>query len=477
MGRDRDGVLGGPVGVSAALSGTHANHAIGLNDCYLSMTVKVEKDVPSPAVELLWMPGVGIYFYYHNTGGVGIYSAAMGGKLIACPSLWGRIVQLDFFLDRSDLMYIYIDGTYLGSISIAVGVAENLTATTINMGGRYTAENRTTFIEQARLFVINPANFPTRPQMDAIALERYTDPDVESKTLKDRPTYAVERRVDIPLVDDDQDATTVVNWGTGAATFTIGSGKIFKEVRTQAERSIITSPSEDWYCFDITHNASATADISCVQGSYIAELVYKDIDYHIGLSAARLFYMFNAGAAERLYFDITSPAYSLICTTNSVPYVNNMQLAGASKYGIQELNVMHYVYDATANLFRPVVNGQFLHSSAVAADLNLSGNVSIQYGISTRIDGLLALRLWNVAGAPSTDYAEIIKRRVLNPWNALENTFTGMVLRANYEMKMDAIQPGSSTIVRNRANLGVCDLGISGGATFASSTVKVISGT
>lgn len=474
-GRDRLGILGKKFGIAAALSGTDSEFAVHLKD-FMAEWIGYAPEIGTGYYISLSEDTGKIYFYTTSTGRIAL---TIGGTTVQSDVLdpivsESGLLHCIVFGKRDGNAYFFASGVEAGLDSIAAESTTDINSDTVKIGGRQTSGSVPIEIQAlARLFVIDSADFPNDTQRKAIVKERFLDPDNESPTIIDLGLDGAAKRLDVDLVDANQDGATVPNNGAGGDP-TIGSGLLWRQVRTQAERAAIAIPNENWFCFDKTHNAIGTADIGCAQGSYIAELIYCDIDYHFGLSAARLFYMFNAGATERFYLDITSPAYSLICTTNGVPHVVNLQQAGSSRYGIHGIHIVHFVYDADTNQYKPIVNGQVLKTVAVTADLNLSGNVSTQFGIATRRDGLMGLRLWNWDSLP-LGWENEIYRRVINPWEGSElyGKTKDDGLKGEWLGKAGA-QSVSATSVKNQVQPGTGDLPISGGDTWGESRVLAV---
>jgi len=323
-----------------------------------------------------------------------------------------------------------------------------------------------------RLFVIDPANFPTEAERNAIVAERWANPDAESPTLAARTNYATERRVDVDFSDTEYNDTTVVNNGTGAATFTIGGGLAWSAVRSVAERATPMKPAENWYYFDPTHEATATDDLGGVAGSAICEIIYADIDKLMPATdyLARIF----QGAGD--YFALIATAGTTIYAqqahggTTINTYLKN---AGYRSVSLDGVHVLHMYVSTADGVQRIMVDGQSHFWGATVGSLDMSGNVTPKFGDSSMHDGILAMRLWNTAGA-MTNVVASLQARVPNPWE-VPTTLAGATLIGNWEMKMDAVQPASSTVLVNRANPGTCDLTISAG-TFSSTTRLAVRG-
>jgi len=389
----------------------------------------------------------------------------------------GHLFHVFAFGDRGGSVYFYIDGEAIGSADISAEVATNINSDTVLIGGQMLANaagHRFTLL--ARLFVLS-GTFPTADEMAAIAMQRYLDPDAESPTLAARANYATERRLDVDFVDIDQDGTTVTNNGTGG-DLTIGGGLRWRECRTQAERTAITIPDENWYSFDESHEATnAAANLSCVQGSYVCEIVYKDTIVPQATNDT-YFELRASGGDERLRMNqqAVGNAYNLAARSNATWYGEDVYRDGYAEYGRNGLHVSAIITDADADTRMIYINGVLVNTVAMPPDLNLSGNINIKYGEDTARDGILAIRIWNAASLPA-DYTDIIKRRVTNPWTVTDG-FSGMTLRANWECRINASisQPAGSTLIKNQANPGTGDLTISGGGTLADSTVLAVRG-
>lgn len=476
MGRDRLGILGGPVGAAAALSDTDAEYTIGTNDFIVEATVNV-KWITNAAADsyLIWCSDGAVDWYFHlRQTMIGIWIDGNSYLSTAVENMSGRTVHVMVFCDRSGNAYYYLDGAYVDSDDISAKSGSALDGTVLNVGGTNGANQRCDACQMARLFILSGA-FPTAGEMAAIAAERFVNPDAESPTLALRAAYATERRLDVDFVDIDQDGTTVTNNGTGGA-LTIGGGLNWYAVRTQAERTAIVTPEEDWYIFDETHLASnGAADLGCVQGSYVLEALVRDTIYPI--TNQNIYQFRNAGNTDSLQWRVNAvDQYNLQTKVDGGFTTTVLDGPGYSEYGRHGLHVWHQVYDADGNASWTCINGQCVDDGTPAADLDLSGNMALQIDNTLCRGGILGIRIWNSASLPA-DWATIIKRRVYNPWTVTDG-FTGMTLRANYECRIsDAIaQPVDSTVIKNQANPPTGDLTISGGGTLANSTVLAVRG-
>jgi hypothetical protein len=478
IGRDRLGILGGPVGAAAALSGTHANHAPGTNDILAALSFKADRNDAVTYTYVYAADSAGVFrIGIRQADGFPFIEIAANRYFgTAIPNPWGRVVDLLVCADRNGSVYFYYDnGIACGSVDISADVATDITSQQAEIGGVCVAgSGRVQHVQAVRFHVVLAANFPTAAQRAAIGAELHQNPDAESPTLAGLTGYAAACRIVLTFIDVDQDGTTVANaGGTGAATFTIGGGLAWRNVRTQAERSMISTPGEDWYCFDATHNAALGAtDLGCVAGSYVLELPYKDL---ATATRAAYLWLINKGANEQVYdyFAGASNQHSMPLVTGGGAVNRTLYINGYSEYARNAINILHQLYDAVNNRYQAFLNGCRVWDSAVVADLDLTGAITVTFDSSINRVGLMALRLWNAASLPA-DYATIIRRRVVNPWTTTDG-FTGMTLRGNWTGRKTAQAP-TDTFLENAAQPGVGRLAISGGAQWQNARVLAVKG-
>lgn len=482
-GRDRMGILGAPFGAtSVPLTNGHAQNIIGLNDVYAEVIFNLPEDPISSFSWIRVAAAPSFRLGINTTDGRPIVWIT---SQFFCPDSISdhkkRRLHLFYFLHRSGSAYVYEPATgYSSSIDISAEVATDITSNTLWIAGDATGPGRTAALCQlARLFVIDPADFPNADERAAIVSDRHFNPDVESPILAARTNYDAERRLHVPLDNVPQDGTTVPNLGTGGDP-TIGGGKKWYEVRTVAEKATIIKPDEDWYSLDNAHKASVAADIGCIQGSYIKETVYKDARYPLG---NRYIAGLWKGIEEQFsvrYVSSTLQGFLVHIRTNNINYDFVIEgMTGYSKYGRDGLNVLHQVYDAVANKAYVFVNRQKIKTLSIADDLDLSGSTNIctgTAGSSINGKGWLAHRLWNWPSLPD-GWEEEIHRRVANPWRIFEghpwghDPATG--LKGNWEGRAGA-QLTDSLVVKNLAQPTVGDLIIQPATSWGASRVRLL---
>jgi hypothetical protein len=473
IGRDRLGILGDRFWSGGSIRGDSAQHVIGLDDAYISLRTQINYD-SNYASCILWWDSAGTWglIYQKSNNSFNLWTS-VGSTYLAAPDLYGRVVDIDLFWDRDGLAYLYIDGQFSDSASVSASTSTNMSGSLHYIGGRQGTSWAAEFISQARLFVIGSDDFPALAERNAIAAQNFNRPDEEPRALLERPNHDTEKRIDLPIIDVDQDGTTVPNDGTGV-DFIIQNVLEFRDVRTVAEGHAIVKPDEDWYAFDAPHNATnGSSLLGCSQGSYITEAVYKNLGF--GFLASGYQWRITASAVtEVMEARISSVTSSLIwrMRSNSLYHEDVIFKIGEySEYARYGLWVSHLIYDADSNEFSVEANGHLLTIPAtIVADLDLSGSCNVQFD-GGEYGGLLALRIWNAASLP-VGWREQIARRVHNPWTVKEG-FAGMTLRANYEGRAGAQKP-SSLILPNQAQPGAGDLTISGSDTWGESRVLVM---
>lgn len=480
-GRDRLGILGASVGTAVALSGAHANHVVGLNDFYIECIAYIDPSGTSPTAGNFMQCGAGAHrwllLYHRPTSRLRLYIDSLDSYSNPIDNATSRWIACSAFVHRAGLAYFYCNGSFIGSADVSSKVAVDLISNEVLSFGRTSIPQYDPVSGQlARLFVIDPANFPSEAERNAIVAERWANPDAESPTLYARTNYATERRVDVNCNDVNYNATTLANAGTGAATFTIGGGLAWSAVRSVAERAAIEVPVRDWYAFDTTHEATATADIGCVDGASIVEIIYRDL--HRCPMATDYLAQIAAGAGDYLYLR-ASGANTIFaqCAHNGSTVNTYLTTTGYKPISLDGIHVLHMYVDQTGNRQAIYIDGQRHMWSAAAVAQALSGNLTLKLGDSSQYDGIVAMRLWNVAVGLTGDVPAAIYGRVGNPWVA-PTTLCGATLRGNWEMRLDASigQGASSTLVKNLANPGTGDLTISGAGTWASSTKMAVRG-
>jgi len=481
QGRDRLGMLGRPFGVSsAALSGTDTEFRLGTADFIMEYVGLIPYDTSDPTrQDLMRATEDANDFVLSFRQSSNCFRLTLGGtsSTSSSPSfdIAGHLFHLIVFGDRSGNAYFYLDGEPLGSVDISGEVAININSDTVLVGGQVLGSAAGhDFTMLARLFVLSDA-FPTSGECANIAKNRYLNPDAESPVLAARAAYATERRLDVDFIDTHEDATTIVNHGTGS-DLTIRGGLEFNECRVQAERTAIDSPQDNWYSLDESHDASGTGDIGLAVGSYIVETVYKDIT-HPGIGDP-LYEIQDASANERARINIQS---NITITTqfrvNGTFKTIALYDASGAEYGRHGLHVVHQLFEPDTGNCYSYVNGQKIGEVSTVDDLDLSGAVTVDFGDNNIIDGLLAIRVWNLAGAsaplPSDYHAEILQR-VINPWS-IDGAFASMGLKGRWELR-DGAQLSGSTTITNLANPGTCDLTVSGGSTFGDARIVKLRG-
>ena len=473
-GRDQLGLYGGPISVgSGAMSVTDSEVVIGLNDFMIEFWAIRSHEKQC-------------YILYFS-GGVQCSLVGVPGTdqlrlnlpvstyILSNNFVGDRLIHGLVFAHRSGYAYAYmdnVDGYAETGKDISGDAASNLNANNVYWGGRLGGgESILRTLAMARLFIIDPSDFPDEDERMAIAAQRFDAPTVESPALARRTNYATERRIDVDFVDVDQIATTVPNHGT-APDLTIGSTKAWRHVRTRVASTAMERPPVDWFHLDGTHTTSAsTVALGCSSGSFISEAVALDL--HVGptLSAWYLWRVANAAATEAIGLYYYNNEWRQELRTNSVNYINTMWEPGQSDFGRYQRSVFHTVYDADAGKVYHLINNQILRTLTVAQALNLSGNVDISF--AARGTRILAGRLWN--GSLPSDWRDVTAARVSYPWT-VDRTFTGMDLKANHELSATA-QEADSTVIKNRAQASIGDLKISGSDDYGTARLMAMRGT
>jgi len=464
----------------AGATNTDALYAIGTADALLHVLAKPTKTAGETLCYLMNADDatnirLGIR-YTDDKPFIEIGAATYVSSAAISVSPWGRVVDLWAMLDRSGSCYFYADGVACGSIDISADVGTDIDSDTIEIGGRLVAtEGWSGVVMQAHEHVL-AGTFPTADERAAIAMQRFLNPDAESPVLAARAAYATERRLDVDFVDTFYNATTVANHGTGG-DLTIGGGLQFRDCRTRAERSAISIPDDSWYCLDQSHDASVTANLGCSAGTYIIETIYKEII--VPGNSSQLFEIRNATGNDQCRLNINGSGDYLVQLrmngTYKTLYLFNQ---GNPEYGRGGLNVLHQVFAADVVDYYVYLNAQqFGQKLANPDDLDLSGNVTVDFGDPSWVDGIIAIRVWNTAGGSSSlpaGWADEIRDRVINPWET-SGAFAGMTLRGNWELR-DGAQLSGSTTITNLANPGTCDLTVSGGSTFGDARIVKLRG-
>jgi len=395
------------------------------------------------------------------------------------PSPWGRVVDLWGMLDRSASAYFLCDGATCGDVDISADVATDIDSDTMEIGGRLVAtEGWSGVILAAGQFILSGA-FPTSGEMAAITVERLLNPDTESPTMLLRGAYATERRLDVDFNVEgifealDYNDTTVPNHGTGG-DLTIGGGLQWDDVRAVAERCAISIPANDWYTFDATHEATVTADLGGVNGDAICEIIYKDIDRAFGYTDELVEVSGGGGDYFEIYSIWATRGIRVEAVGTGTHLLFYLSGAGRLPVSLNGLHVCHMYRASGANRMKILVDG-IIHGwgASVAAAIDLSGNLDIKLGDSSMWDGILALRVWNVASG-MTDPDALLRERASNPWE-VPATLAGGTLIANYELRAGA-QMASSTTIVNQAPGAAGPLTISGGGTIGNITTLAVRG-
>lgn len=478
--RDRLAMLGAPFGAgSEALSDTDTEYRLGTSDFIMEYVGRIPYDVTDPArQDLMRATEDANDFILSFRQSSNCFRLTVGGTSRTSDSpafdIVGHLFHLMVFADRSGDVYFYLDGEALGNSDISGEAATDITSDTVLIGGQMlgTAAGSELTLS-SRLFILSGA-FPTDGERATIAEDRFLAPDTESLTLSTRSGYATERRIDIDLVDTYADSTTVANHGTGG-DFSLSGGLQFDECRVQAEAVRISVPKDNWYTLDENHDAGVTADIGCAVGAYIVEAVYKDIT-HPGIGDP-LFEIQDSTGNERSRINIQSNiTVSSQLRIGGVFKTLLVYNASGSEYGRSGLHVLHQLFAPDPDDYYCYVNGNKIgEKTSIGSDLDLSGALTIDFGHSSLRDGLVALRVWNLAGASAPlpdNYVEEIYARVRDPWST-EGAFSSMTLRGNWELRESAQLPGSTTIT-NLANPGTGDLTVSGGDTFGDARYLIV---
>ena len=181
-GRDRLGILGGPVGANAALSDTDAQYTIGTADFVVECIFKFS---PQDYVGAhtsgmpMWSDDGGTDWYLicrydDDRMAIWIDGATYYGTIDS--NVIGRRVHVIVFCDRDGNAYFYLDGAANGTDDISAKSASDLDGTVMEIGGKNGGYGRIDDVSQSRLFVLS-GTFPTAAEMQAIATERFLNPD------------------------------------------------------------------------------------------------------------------------------------------------------------------------------------------------------------------------------------------------------------------------------------------------------------
>jgi len=108
FGRDRLAILGGPVGAAAALSATHANHAIGTNDFMVEAIVYIAASyAPTSTADLILKTAGGaatmIYVFHRGINKLRLYIGSSNYYSTLLTDYVGRWLHVIVFADRDGL--------------------------------------------------------------------------------------------------------------------------------------------------------------------------------------------------------------------------------------------------------------------------------------------------------------------------------------------------------------------------------------
>ncbi len=404
QGRDRIGILGGPLDSNPALSSTSAQYRVGTGHCLAAFTVKVGV---TPGQSVAWFAIIAggakhLFFGAWNTSGckakLRLFLDGTSYYSDEIPDFIGSMKTVEFHLHRTGQVYFFCDGKGVGSADISAKAATDLDGTIMSVGARTNGGIVTDVLMRSRLFIFT-GTFPTEAQRNAIVTENYITPDHENQTLVDffGAGYAAARRADVPLNDIPNGSTTVTNLGTGGA-FTISGGLQIQSVRTRAERVSWWVPRRTFFSLRPGYTGSAAAvDFGLALQPPVMRLLFGKVRHRPG-GTYNLATINNVAVTSLLGLlgiasDPPSHAYFVVNSVYLAIPLFGDQLDGGDLWLIPN-----------GTDCRLILNGQHVGQLTIAQAINLVGACTVS------LDGRGAcsrIAIWNPATVPATLEAEI----------------------------------------------------------------------